>query len=285
MRQFFVGNGFQRIIEQRDIVDPRFVGSWGASDEDLFRQAHQEFLALGDKPFFSLLFTSSNHSPFEFPAGRIALYEEPQATVNNAVKYADYALGEFIRTAKASRYWDNTLFLIVADHNSRVRGANLVPIKYFHIPALILGGGIKPMIYSRLASQIDLLPTLLGMMGIDSPHPATGHDLLRPDIGDIPGRAIMQYNQVQAYRQGDRVVILSPDQEPGVYHYDEKTGLTPLQVSDQRLVDRANGYAAWSAAAYNRQLYRLPESSAAEPDQTPATNVEAESDAEALTDQ
>ncbi|MEP4484579.1 MAG: LTA synthase family protein [Halioglobus sp.] len=259
MRQFFVGNGFSRIIEKKDIEAPEFVGSWGASDEDLFRRAHQEFTRLGDRPFFSLVFTSSNHSPFEFPEGRISLYEQPKATVNNAVKYADYALGEFIRTAKASQYWDNTLFLIVADHNSRVRGANLVPIEYFHVPALILGGGVEPQVYSRLASQIDLLPTLLGLMGIDSAHPATGHDLFRPDIDEVPGRAMMQYNQVQAYRQEDRVVILAPDQPPGLYRYTKDSGLTPLQQSDQGLIDRAHGYAAWSAAAYSEQLYRLPE--------------------------
>lgn len=272
MRQFFVGNGFARIIEQKDFVSPQFVGSWGASDEDLFRRAHEEFTNLGDKPFFSLLFTSSNHSPFEFPDGRISLHEQPKATVNNAVKYADFALGEFIRTARASSYWDNTLFLIVADHNSRVRGANLVPIEYFHVPALIMGGGVQPQTYSRLASQIDLLPTLLGLMGIDSPHPATGHDLLRPDIDEIPARAMMQYNQVQAYRQEDRVVILAPDKPPGLYRYTKTAGLTPLEEMDQDLIDRAHGYAAWSAAAYNQQLYRLPESTSEVPASEEATS-------------
>lgn len=259
MRQFFVGNGFQTIVEKKDIKDPVFIGSWGASDEDIFRTAHQQYQGMGDKPFFSLLFTSSNHSPFEYPEGRIELYDETPATVNNAVKYADYAMGEFFRQAKESSYWNNTIFLVVADHNSRVRGANLVPIEYFHVPALILGGGIEPQRYSRLASQIDLLPTLLGMMGITDPHPATGHDLFRPDIDQIPGRAIMQYNSAQAYMQGNRVVVMEQDKSPALYDYSSGAGLKLSSDEDEQLVRRALAYTVWSATAYQQGLYRLPE--------------------------
>ena len=62
------------------------------------------------------------------------------------------------------------------------------------IPVLILGGAVQAQTYSRLASQIDLLPTMLGMLGIADAHPATGYDLFRPDIADIPGRAIMTWD-------------------------------------------------------------------------------------------
>jgi phosphoglycerol transferase MdoB-like AlkP superfamily enzyme len=260
MRQFFVGNGFQRIVEEADFINPRFKGSWGVSDEDLFQRAHDEFSQTGEKPFFSLVFTSSNHSPFEFPRGSIELYEQPRATVNNAVKYADHALGTFFELAKQSAYWDNTLFLVVADHNSRVRGANLVPIEYFHIPALILGGPIKPQTYSRLASQIDLLPTLLGLMGIEAEHPATGHDLFRPDIASVPGRAIMQYNSTQAYMQGDKVVIMEVEKQPALYQR-TSAGLVPATVIDANLVERALAYSVWSATAYQQRLYRIPQAS------------------------
>ncbi len=124
--------------------NPVFTGSWGVSDEDLFNRAHEEFSAPHERPFFSLVFTSSNHSPFEFPDGRIDLYDGEKNTVNNAVKYADYALGQFIRSAKQSNYWEDTVFLIVADHNSRVYGSEVIPIERFHIPGLILGGSISP---------------------------------------------------------------------------------------------------------------------------------------------
>ena len=257
MRQFFVGNGFEHIIEQKDFEDPIFSGSWGVSDEDLFKRAHHEFSCAGDKPFFSLVFTSSNHSPFEFPSDEIELYEQPTATVNNAVKYADHAMGDFFRVAKKSDYWDNTLFLVVADHNSRVRGANLVPIDYFHIPGLILGGPIQPQTYSRLASQIDLLPTMLGIMRIDKDHPATGHDLFRPDIEEIPGRAIMQYNGTQAFMEGNQVVVMEMGKIPALYQRTNE-GLAPAHNTNPKLIDRALAYSVWSATAYQQKLYHLP---------------------------
>ncbi len=75
MRRFFMNNGFDRVIDKRDFEDPVFTGTWGVSDEDLFARAHLEFSAAGNQPFFSLVFTSSNHTPFEFPDDRIALYE------------------------------------------------------------------------------------------------------------------------------------------------------------------------------------------------------------------
>jgi len=257
MRSFFVGNGFKTIIEEKDFVDPVFSGSWGVSDEDLFQRAHTQFNKSSDKPFFSLLFTSSNHSPFEYPDERISLFEEPKATVNNAVKYADHALGDYIRKAKASNYWENTLFLVVADHNSRVRGADLVPINYFHIPALILGGTVAPKKISRLASQIDLLPTLLGMLGIDDAIPATGYDLFRPDIDSIPGRAIMQYNNTQAYMEEDQVVVLEMDKPPTLYQR-TNNGLVLSREQNSSLIDCALAHSIWSTTAYNNKLYQIP---------------------------
>ncbi|WP_289007745.1 LTA synthase family protein, partial [uncultured Idiomarina sp.] len=130
MGTFFIGNGFQSTLGQSDITNPQFVGSWGASDGDLFNTAHQRFeeLEKTKQPFFSLVFTSSNHEPFEFPDNEIELYSKPKNTVENAVKYADFALGEFIKKAKRSEYWEDTIFLIVADHDTRVYGNELVPI-------------------------------------------------------------------------------------------------------------------------------------------------------------
>lgn len=257
MRQFLVGNGVETVIEEKDFSNPTFKGSWGVSDEDLLQRAHQEFDKPHEKPFFSLVFTSSNHSPFEFPDDRITLHSQPKQQVNNAVKYADYALGEFFKLAKNSSYWDNTLFLVIADHNSRVWGDDLVPIERFHIPALVVGGPVEPSKVDRLASQIDIIPTLLGMMGISTPIPTFGVDLFRPDIESLPRRAVMQYDKTQAYMQGDQVVVMKLDQPPVLYQR-TPNGLTPATENDQNLIDRAVGLATWSSYAYQNQLYRLP---------------------------
>jgi phosphoglycerol transferase MdoB-like AlkP superfamily enzyme len=257
MRRFFTNNGFEHIVDKSDFADPVFTGSWGASDEDLFRMAHEEFSAAGDRPFFSLVFTSSNHSPYEFPDGRIELYDEQKATVNNAVKYADFALGQFLRQARDADYWQDTVFLVVADHNSRVYGDELVPIERFHIPGLILGGPIQPGIIDTVASQIDLGPTLLSMIGVSSEHPMIGRDLTDERVRLSPGRAIMQYNSSQAYMEGNHVAILQKDLP--VQQYDLVHGhLQPAASDDEKLVRRALSHALWSSLAYERSLYRLP---------------------------
>lgn len=257
MRSFFMGNGFEKVVEQKDFENPSFVGTWGVCDEDLFAKADAYFSQRHDSgPFFSLIFSSSNHNPFEYPSGKIQPFDAQPDTVNNAVKYADYALGEFFRKAKKSNYWKDTLFLVVADHNSRVYGADLVPIERFHIPGLMLGADIEPQIYSRIASQIDLIPTALSLMGISSLHPAVGQDLLRPDLVATPGRAMMQYNSVYAYMEGDRVVILQQDKEPMHGQYRMKT-FQPVQDLDRELDKRALAYSSFGHIAYEQRLYRL----------------------------
>ena len=92
-----------------------------------------------------------------------------------------------------------TVFLVVADHNSRVYGSEVVPVERFHIPGLVLGGAIEPAVIETVASQIDLAPTMLSLIGVAAEHPMIGHDLTLPRNANAAGRAIMQFNGAQAY--------------------------------------------------------------------------------------
>ncbi|HNP66138.1 MAG TPA: LTA synthase family protein [Woeseiaceae bacterium] len=260
MRRFFVNNGFDRIIDEKDYDNPVFTGSWGVSDEDLFDRAHEEFSRSHSQPFFTLVFTSSNHSPYEYPDNRIEQFDAEKNTVNNAVKYADFALGRFLDRARDSDYWDNTVFLVVADHNSRVYGSEVVPVERFHIPGLILGGAIEPAVIETVASQVDLAPTVLSLIGVTSEHPMIGHDLTQPGDPDNPGRAIMQFNATQAYMSGDRVAILQKDLPPLQFVYRDGR-LQDDGRYDQALTETAIAHAAWSSMAYEKSLYRLPDAS------------------------
>lgn len=255
MAGFFLANGFDQVTDQNDYAEPLFRATWGVSDEDLFIRLDQQLMQASESPQFMLAFSSSNHSPFEFPDGRIELHDAEKNTVNNAVKYADFALGQFFRQARTRPYWGNTYFLLVSDHDTRVFGAALVPINKFHIPGLIIGPGIKPASYDRLASQIDLAPTLLDMMGISSSHPFIGHNLLAlPD--DFPGRAIMQYGNNHAYRVADDIVVHQPDKPAQQFQY--LNGELIEKSLDPELARIAKAHALWPMYAYRegKYLYR-----------------------------
>ena len=265
MASFFLGNGFEKIIDQRDYEQPQFIGSWGVSDEDLFNRAHQEFeqLSQSEQPFFSLVFSSSNHDPFEFPDDRIELYEQPKQTRNNAAKYADYALGRFFEQAQQADYWQDTLFLVVADHDSRVYGPELVPVKNFRVPGLILGQGIAAQRDTRLVSQIDLAPTLLSLMGIDSENPMLGRDLSQLP-SDAPGKVMMQFDKNFALLSEEQLVVLQPEKEPLGFSYSFETQTMRPAALDPDLLQTAKAYALWGSFAYHNGLYRLPEQASAQ---------------------
>ena len=264
MRGFFTANGFSEVIDLPKMTKPEFVGSWGASDEDLFNAAakHLADMSAQQKPFFSLIFTSSNHEPFEFPDDKIALYDNEKATVNNAVKYADYALGQFIAQAKQQAYWHNTLFVIVADHDNRVYGNSLVPVHKFQIPALMLGADLKPKTISSLASQIDLAPTILSLMGISAQTPLLGRDFSRD--AESPGRALLQFDQYFALLEQQSpneaaVTILKPDGSSVAARYllkDKQLVLTDA-AAEPAAQRRALAQVLLPSWLYREQRYRL----------------------------
>jgi phosphoglycerol transferase MdoB-like AlkP superfamily enzyme len=262
MKSFFLGNGFVDMQDFPTFKTPSFIGSWGACDEDLYEKADQQFSALTaqNKPFFSLVFSSSNHSPFEYPENKIEHVNEPQATRENAIKYADYALGVFVEKAKKSAYWNNTVFIAVADHDSRAVGSLAVPIGHFKIPAVIFGGGIEHRSDPRLISNIDLMPTLLSLAGISSQNPTIGHDLTQ-QIPVEKQRAMMQRDNNFAWMTANNdVVIFQPGEKVTTQHYDPSADtLTDAQI-DPAIVKRAHANAMWGSLAFKDNLYTAQES-------------------------
>jgi phosphoglycerol transferase MdoB-like AlkP superfamily enzyme len=270
MRSFFLGNGFHRIVDRKDFKSPTFVGSWGVSDEDLFGKAHEriETLHQSGENFFLLVFSSSNHTPFEFPDGRIELVDREKHTVNNAVRYADHALGNFVARAKQSEYWSDTVFMVVADHDTRVYGDELVPVNKFHIPGVILAADIQPKRIESVVSQIDLAPTLLSLMGVDGEHPFPGRDLTRtlPEFGNdasvLRPRAMMQFDQNYAWLQDGRVTVLLPTGETREFDYDRRTlALAPAASADTAVARDALANVLMPAWLYKEERYRLPPAS------------------------
>ena len=257
MGSFFNGNGFDKIIDEDDYdkATSTFHGTWGWSDEDLMAKAIEYFSSLGSKPFVSVVFSSSNHDPFEFPDGRIKLFDKKKNTVNNAISYADYSIGKFFEMAKKEAYYKNTIFVIIADHNTRTYGKHLVPIHNFHIPALIIGPNIPIGKYEKLCSQIDIQPTVLGKIGIATETPMPGRNLFKlPET--TTGRAIMQFHDINAFRVGDQVLIMQPYKKPLQFHVKADTIFTPEKVNEDLAKD-ALAHVGLASHAYKERKYSL----------------------------
>ncbi len=254
MRSWFLGNGFDEIVEQKDYKNPTFVATWGVSDEDLANKANERFNTLYQKnqPFAALMFSSSNHMPFEIPDNRIELVNKEQKfCVQNAIKYADFAIGKFFEDAKKLPYYKDTVFVVVADHNVRVYGDDIVPINMFHIPALIIADDLKPQTYSHLSSQPDILATALDLLGKDFKYPILGNSIFSDNKQDIN---LLQFNENYALRVGNKVAVAVPNKPKETFIYKDKKLIPTLH--DQELEKDVLAFIITLNHLYDKQLYR-----------------------------
>ncbi|SAI28348.1 membrane-associated sulfatase [Bordetella ansorpii] len=253
MKSFFLGNGFDELYDLKTFEDPAFVGTWGASDEDMFARVHRILEDSAEQPCFVLAFSVSNHSPWEYPQGRIEPVGEP-ASVENTVRYADWALGEFFGRAKQASYWNESVFLVAADHDARVGGAAHIPLKHFQIPALILGAGVPVRQDERLVSQIDMPVTLLSLLGVHGQHPMIGQDLTDPRAG---GRAMMQYGDSYGYLRDDILTVLEPRKPASQFRYVRPDRYERMEP-DAGLARVALAHVLWVERTYRDRGYGLP---------------------------
>jgi len=210
MNSFFSGNGYD-ITDQSSVPDEEigFANAWGMSDEDLYAQAIKKAdeAYAGNKPFFFHLMTTSNHRPYTYPAGRIDIPSGDGR--EGAVKYTDWALQGLFQRAEGKPWFDNTLFVIVADHCAGSAGKVSLPLEKYHIPLFIYSPkNITPAEVDTLSSQIDLAPTLLAMMHMNYSSAAFGRDILStpPD----KSRALIANYQHLGMYDGHSTAILSP---------------------------------------------------------------------------
>lgn len=192
VRSFMTANGFNHFVEQGDFSNPLFKNAWGVSDEDMFHRAIDELdkLHQSGRPFFATLLTVSNHRPFTYPAGRIDSVVQSR---DNAVRYADWALGDFFREVCKKDFYKDTIFIVMGDHGARVYGSQLFPIRSYRVPVLVIDPE-KPGASecNTLASSLDIAPTIMGLLGGSYRSVFFGREVLSLD--PEKGYAIMQHN-------------------------------------------------------------------------------------------
>ncbi|RUM61777.1 MAG: LTA synthase family protein [Sulfurimonas sp.] len=254
MKGWFLGNGFDEIIDEPKFINPQFVGTWGVCDEEVAMRANAEFKKLHaeKRKFVSLIFSTSNHSPFDFPEGTFDLVEGVERkSVKNAIKYADYAIGRFIDAARKEAYYKDTVFVIVSDHNVRVYGDDVVPVNMFHIPGLILSDGLTPQQYERIATQPDVLATALDLMGIDATYPIMGHSIFSDAKQNL---SLMQFNSTYALRVNDTVAVLREGMAAQTFTYVNEH--LKARESDHELEQDLLAFIVALDYLYNNKLYR-----------------------------
>lgn len=205
-----------------------FANIWGLADEHLYDYALElmDRDAASGKPFLVHLMTTSNHTPFTFPDGRIDL---PRGRAG-AVKYSDWALGRFIDAARKKPWFKDTLFVVVADHCASSKGRTSLPPENYHIPAILYAPAhIAPHTDTRLASQIDLVPSVLDLLNLPERSRFMGRSVLRayPDAG----RAFIATYQKLGYLTPERLVVLSPGRKIEDWQLD--TAMNPVTLVPQ----------------------------------------------------
>ncbi len=225
---FFRNHGIDRFIGTEDYVDPVFRDPvWGVSDADVYRRANQEFAAMaGTKPFFGVILTLSNHAPFNLPDplpfARVVTGDHLEGRFNG-MRYADWALGEFFRQARREAYFNDTLFVITGDHGFAVP-PNITPmgLTRFNVPLLFYAPGqLAPQRRDTVASQVDIGPSIMGLLGFADPTQAWGRNLFSPTLRDA-GFAVIKPSgseDMVALIEGDRLLMRDPQGRPQLFRY------------------------------------------------------------------
>ncbi|MBE7171538.1 MAG: sulfatase-like hydrolase/transferase [Williamsia sp.] len=226
MNLFFGNNGFNIVDRGRKIVpnehlyttrttipdqNVQFENAWGVCDEDLYdaviREADKQ--QSQDQPFFDFVMTTSNHTPYTYPKGKIDI--APGTGREGAVKYTDYAIGEFLKKIQKKEWFKNTVIIFVADHCASSAGRDEVDVAKYHIPCIVYNLPVThPSAIDVQCSQIDLYPTLFGLLNWKYQSNFYGCNVLLP--GYHP-RAFVGTYQKLGYLQQDSLVILSPQQQ------------------------------------------------------------------------
>ena len=260
MNAYFAANHY-RAVDRRDIPAARiqFENIWGVADEHLYDQAIDEIdrekASHGGRPVFVHVMTTSNHRPYTYPAGRIDIPSGKGR--EGAVKYTDYAVGYLIDKARARPWFKDTVFVITADHGASARGTAQIPVEKYLIPVFVYAPAhVAPRRIDRLMSQIDIPPTLLGLLNFRYYTKFLGRDVLH--AAPETDRAFVGNFQTLAMMKDDRIVVLQPKRKVDTYRLTEGRTYTPLP-GDTSLTNEAIAFYQVASHLFRSGLYRYEE--------------------------
>ncbi|MFV7235639.1 MULTISPECIES: LTA synthase family protein [Flavobacterium] len=213
MEDFFTGNGYG-IVDKKAFTPEEitFSNVWGVCDEDMYSKAIKvmDDEAKENKPFFNHIMTVSNHRPFTYPNNKIDIPGDAKSR-DGGVKYTDFAMKKFFEMASKQPWFANTVFVILADHCASSAGKMELPVDKYRIPAMIYSPGyVQPQHFTNLMSQIDIMPTLFGLLNFNYQSKFYGQDVLKTDYKP---RALIATYQDLGLIKDNVLTIISPKQQ------------------------------------------------------------------------
>ena len=254
---FFSNQGMTHFVGRNDYVNPVVSDpTWGVSDQDMFDRGIAELNQLkDDKPFYALLQTLSNHTPYALPDVLPTESVKGHGSLDlhlTAMRYSDWALGQFFKKAKQQPWYNDTLFVVLGDHGfAAPEPMTEMDLYRFHVPMLLIAPGIQQLFGTEnttVASQVDMVPTIMGRLGDDVQHQCWGRDLLTLPKED-QGFAMIKpsgSDQTVALIKGDRILIQPKDVSARAWNYQlgtsPQSSPAPEHADDAQLLKKLNSY-------------------------------------------
>lgn len=227
---FFSNQGMTTFVGRNDFVDPVFSDpTWGVSDQDMFNRGLEELKKReGKEPFYALLQTLSNHTPYALPTPLPVEPVTDRGSLNEhltAMRYSDWALGQFFEKARKEPYFKETLFVVVGDHGfGNEQQISEMDLGRFNVPLLLIGPGIQEKFGPRsdiVGTQVDIVPTIMGRLGGEFRQQCWGRDLLTLPEGDKGSGVIKPSgsDQTVAIISGDHLLVQPKEMPAKVWQY------------------------------------------------------------------
>lgn len=243
---FLKANNFDEVITQKDYPSEKVLSAMGVPDDYLFEYSVDKLnkTSARGKPFFATILTGSDHGPYHVPA----FFKSPLKDVKKQiVQYADYSLRKLISLASKSKWFDNTVFIFVGDHGAVIDPVYAAPLSYNHIPLLFYAPRIinKPQVFESMSSQIDILPTLMGILNIPYTNNTLGIDLFSVK------RPYSYFNADDKFGVIDQkwYLLVRDDKSLGLYQY-QNGNITDFAKKYPGKVDSMKNFAESGMQAY-----------------------------------
>tara|TARA_R110002033_G_scaffold77030_1_gene128718 strand:- start:27651 stop:29627 length:1977 start_codon:yes stop_codon:yes gene_type:complete len=271
MNTYFGGNGFNIVDRGRGFLldknitttrtnieddEVTFENAWGVCDMDIYNKVLKEADEAYEtgKPFFDFVMTTSNHKPYTYPEGKIDI---PSGTGRNgAVKYTDYAIGQFIKKAQQKPWFKNTVYVIMSDHCASSAGRWELDVKNYHIPALIFNlPNQPPEKVNKMASQIDVFPTLFSALHWNYKSNLFGNDIMSMQLQDE--RAFIGNYRKLGYLKDNKILILDEQKNANFYSWNPSDNSLTTIPSEESFEKKSISFYEVSDDLYRNEGLKL----------------------------